>query len=300
VINPALTGLAGTCCCAVAVRGLVLLRSPSDAERRELAEIHAELQGSGRRGPTRRLLTALGVRFGPALLIRMSPARRAAVTHRLDLAGRPAGLDLQGYTELQAAMIVVGIGLAVLFALLNSWLLVPLLLIGAWLGPEVWLRRRGRLRQAQLERDLPDFIEILSITVRAGSGYRAALERVSSQLAGAPADEVERTLREMDLGSTRREAFIALRERNESQTLDNFVAAQLQAEELGVPLANALASIASDTRRAAAQAARRRAQRATPRISLITAFFLLPATLILIAVGLYIGSGVGNLPLLGG
>ncbi len=299
MINPALTGLAGACCCGVAVRGLVLLRSQSPVERRELLELQAELNRAGRRGPTRRLIELLGSWLGPSLLARMRPSRREAVTHRLDLAGRPGGLDLERYAELKAALLAVGGLLAVLFVALGSWVAAALCLAAAWIGVDLWLRRTGRLRQTQLERNLPDFIEILSITVRAGTGYRAALERVASSLAGPPAEEIDKTLRQMDLGSTRREAFEALRARNASPTLDNFVAAQLQAEELGVALADALASIAADTRRSAAQAARRRAQRATPRVSLIAAIVLLPATMILIAVGLYIGSGVGTLHVLG-
>jgi tight adherence protein C len=146
---------------------------------------------------------------------------------------------------------------------------------------------------------MPDFIDILAVTVRAGIGYRGALERVATSLSGPPAEELLTTLRQMDLGATRREAFEALRARNDSRTLDRFVAVQLQAEELGVPLADALASIAEDTRRAAAQAARRRAQRASPRIALIGATILLPATMILIVAGMFIGSGVNFSHLLG-
>jgi tight adherence protein C len=167
--------------------------------------------------------------------------------------------------------------------------LAPVCLAAGWLGVDYWLARVGRRRQERLERDIPDFIDIISITVRAGTGYRAALARVASTLSGPPAEEIMLTLRQMELGATRREAFEQLRSRNDSPTLDRFVAAQLQAEELGVPLADSLESIAADTRRAAAQSARRRAQRAAPRVSLITATMLLPATLILIAVGIYIG-----------
>ena len=72
-------------------------------------------------------------------------------------------------------------------------------------------------------------------------------------------------LRQMSLGASRRAAFEALRDRNASEQLSSFVAAQLQAEELGVPLSEALNDIAHDMRRAAHQAARRRAARATPR-----------------------------------
>lgn len=297
MINPALSGLAGACCCAVGLRGLVLMRSPSAAERRELSAELAEVES--RRGPTRQLIDLLGARLGPALLSRLSDRRRRGIRRRLDLAGRPAGMDLERYAELKAAVIAVGTALAVLMALLGSWPVALCFLALGWIGVDVWLSRTGRHRQERLERDLPDFIEILSITVRAGAGYRASLARVAAALGGAPAEEIRWTLRQMDLGATRREAFEALRERNQSRTLDNFVAAQLQAEELGVPLADALASIAADTRRSAAQAARRRAQRATPRVSLIAATVLLPATMLLIAVGIFIGSGLDTSKLFG-
>lgn len=289
-MSPGLIGLAGACCCGVAIRGMVLIRSASPVERRELsAELARE---SKRRGPIRQLLDLLGARLGPRLLAQMRQPRRDAVHRRLDLAGRPGGMNLERYAEVKAATRGVGVMLALVFVALGSYLEALAVFALGWIGVDVWLSRVGRRRQARLERDIPDFIDVLAITVRAGTGYRAALARVSASLSGPPAEEVLATLRQMDLGATRREAFQALRERNSSPTLDSFVAAQLQAEELGVPLADALASIADDTRRAAAQSARRRAQRAVPRVSLITATLLLPPTMLLIGVGLFIGSGV--------
>lgn len=290
MIDPALTGLAGACCCGVLIRGVVLIRSPSAVERRELSSDYAD--DTRRRGPTRRLLDLLGARFGPAFLARMNEGKRKRVSHRLDLAGRPGGINLERYAELRAATMIVCVVLAVLFAIIGAWPASLILLVLGWMVVDAWLSRAGRLRQTQLQRDLPDFVDVLAITVRAGTGYRAALDRVGASLSGPAAEEVLSTLRQMDLGATRREAFEALRARNESETLDSFVAAQLQAEELGVPLADALASIARDTRRSSAQEARRRAQRAAPRISLIGATLLLPATMLLIAVGLFISSGV--------
>jgi tight adherence protein C len=297
VIDPALTGLAGACCCGVAVRGFVLFRSQTAVERRELSTQIVE--ETRRRGPTRRLLDTLGARLGPALLARMSESRRAAVQRRIDLAGRPAGLNLERYAELKGALLAFCAVIGLLLALGGSWPSTVLLLLFGWMGVDVWLRRTGRLRQERLERDIPDFVDILAITVRAGTGYRAALERVSGSLSGPPAEEIHVTLRQMDLGATRREAFEALRARNDSRTLDNFVAAQLQAEELGVPLADALANIAVDTRRVAAQNARRRAQRAAPRVTLIATALLLPATMLLIVVGLFLGSGISTSHILG-
>lgn len=201
-------------------------------------------------------------------------------------------MDLLRYADVKAATLVLAAALAILFVLIGSWLTAVLVAFAGWVGVDWWLARTGRRRQNELERQIPDFIDILSITVRSGTGYRAALARVAGSLTGPPAEEVLYTLRQMELGATRREAFEGLRERNSSPTLDSFVAAQMQAEELGVPLADALASIAADTRRSAAQSARRRAQRAVPRVSLITAVVLLPATMILIGVGMVIGSGI--------
>jgi tight adherence protein C len=298
VIDPALTGLAAVCCCGVGMRGIMLMRTPSSIERRELvADVH---KPEGRRGPVRQLIDVLGARLGSRLYAIMSERRRQAISRRLDLAGRPGGMNVEAYVDLKAALLAVGVAMALLLLIAGSLPAALLWLACAWLGPEVWLSRSGRLRQDRLERDLPDFIDILAITVRAGTGYRAALHRVATSLSGPASDEILATLRQMDLGATRREAFQKLRERNESKTLDNFVAAQLQAEELGTPLADALASIADDTRRMAAQNARRRAQRAAPRITLTAIALLLPATMILIAVGMYLGSGIHIGNLLGG
>lgn len=290
MISPALTALAGTACCAVALRGWILMRSPSAAERREL---HGRHRGRrSRPGPTRRLVDALGAALGPRLLGRMSMSRRERVQRRLDLAGSPGGMTLTRYAELRAAFLALGAAGALIFLLLGSLFVALMCLVLSALALDWWLSGVGRRRQRQLERDIPDFIDVLAITVRAGVGYRAALERVATSLEGPPSEEIIRTLRQMELGAMRREAFEALRARNESRTLASFVAAQLQAEELGVPLADALAGIAADTRQAAAQEARQRAQRMTPRITLIATFLLMPATMMLIVAGLIIGSGV--------
>ncbi|MGN6871630.1 MAG: type II secretion system F family protein [Solirubrobacteraceae bacterium] len=290
MINPPLAGLAAAACCGIALRGYALMRAPSPIERRELS---AEIEDrSARRGPLRALIDVLGARLGPRLLARLSDNRRAALTRRLDLAGRSGMGNLERYAEVKAAVLVLGGLVAILFALAGSWPGAALWMLFSWLAPDVWLSRTGRRRQERIERDIPDFIDVLAITVRAGTGYRAALHRVSLALSGPVPEEVLATLRQMDLGATRREAFQALRERNDSRTLDNFVAAQLQAEELGVPLADALANIASDTRRLASQNARRRAQRAAPRITLIVIALLLPATIMLIVAGVFLGSGV--------
>jgi tight adherence protein C len=196
---------------------------------------------------------------------------------------------------------VLTFGLFALLAVLGgSWLLAIVAAGVGWLLPEVWLSRAGRLRQERIERELPDFLDILAVTVRAGLGYRSALQRVAEALEGPVGEEILIALRQMDLGATRRDAFLTLRNRNTSESLASFVGAQLQAEELGVPLSEALNDIAVDMRRSAAQAARRRAARAAPRISLIVTTLIVPGSMILILVSMILGTDVLDSGVLGG
>ena len=114
--------------------------------------------------------------------------------------------------------------------------------------------RAARLRQERIDRDLPDFLDILSVCVNAGIPFRPAMARVATALGGPVAQEISGTLQEMELGSGRREALEALRQRNPSEFVASFTTALLQAEELGVPLAAALSDLARDMRQAAYQA----------------------------------------------
>ena len=201
---------------------------------------------------------------------------------------------MQSYVGRRAAYTVLGVAVGGLLVLLG---MSPLLLAAGallgWYGLDIGLSRTGRLRQERIERDLPDFLDILAVTVRAGLGFRAALTRVAESLGGPAGEEIVLTLRQMDLGVSRRDAFLALRDRNSSPQLAAFVAAQLQAEELGVPLSEALNDIAADMRRAAHQDARKRAAKAAPRVSLIVTSLIVPGSMIVIFTAMFLGADVG-------
>jgi tight adherence protein C len=290
-VTPALAGLLATLCVAVGLLALPLLldRGPLDrlSERTGVRVAHR------RRSITARLVEWLAAILGPRLVTQLRPRRSEALEHKLDLAGRPAGMTVQRFLGIKGSLALLVGGLLLVLGLAGGSLMLAV--AGAafgWFGPDVYLARAGRLRQERIERDLPDFLDILAVTVRAGLGYRAALRRVAEALGGPVGDEALLALRQIDLGSTRRAAFLAMRERNDSDSLSSFVAAQLQAEELGVPLSEALNDIAIDLRRSAHQAARRRAQRAGPRVSLIITALILPATMLIIATAIVLSSGI--------
>jgi tight adherence protein C len=290
-LTPAEAGGLATASVAVGLLSIPLLRAPGPAQR--LSERTGDDVPAGERSLARRVVNPLAARLGPRLTAQLRPRQRESLARRLELAGHPSGLTLQRFVGLKAALALLFGGVLLLFALAGGSLLLALAGAAlAWFAPDVWLARSGRLRQERIERDLPDFLDILAVIVRAGLGYRAALQRVAQSLGGPLGDEVLVVLRQMELGASRRAAFLAMRDRNDSESLRSFVAAQLQAEELGVPLSEALNDIAGDMRRAAHQAARRRAQRAGPRVALVVTSLILPGTMIVIICAILISSGL--------
>jgi tight adherence protein C len=298
-MTPLLAGLLGAACVSVALLAVPLLLDRGPVDR--LAARSGVEDVERRRSLLRRLIERLASRLGPRLAPGIRLSRREAIARRLDLAGRPGGMSVQRFVGLKGALCVVASGFFLFLALIGgSWLLVILAAGTGWFAPDVLLSRAGRLRQERIERELPDFLDILAVTVRAGLGYRSALQRVAESLGGPAGEEILTALRQMDLGASRRDAFLALRERNDSDALSTFIGAQLQAEELGVPLSEALNDIALDMRRAAGQNARRRAARAAPRISLIVTTLIVPGSIILILVSMVLGTNILDSGVLGG
>jgi len=298
-MTPIIAGVLAAASVSIGLLAVPLLLDRGPVER---LAARTGMGDDARRGSLlRQLVERLAARLGPRLAPGIRLSRSEAIARRLDVAGRPGGLTVQRFIGIKGALAVLsGVFFAFLAMIGGSWLLAFAAAGIGWFLPEVWLSRSGRLRQERIERDLPDFLDILAVTVRAGLGYRSALQRVAEALGGPISEEILTALRQMDLGATRRDAFLALRSRNSSESLGTFVAAQLQAEELGVPLSEALNDIALDMRRSAAQSARRRAARAAPRISLIVTTLIVPGSIILILAAMVLGTDVLESGVLGG
>jgi len=288
---PALLGGMAAFFVALGLVAVPMLRDRGPVER--LGASIGAREVTQRRSLIAQLVERLAARLGPRLAAGLRTGRRAALEKRLDYAGRPGGLTVQRFIGLKASLaILAGPGLAGVLVLLGaSPVFIVLFALMGYFGPDVWLSRAGRLRQEAIERMLPDFLDILAVSVRAGLGYRYALRRVAEAIPGPASEEMLTVLRQIELGQDRREAFLGLRERNRSESLKSFVAAQLQAEELGVPLAEALNDIAADMRRLAYQNARRQAQRAGPRVSLLVTTLIVPGSMILMLLSVYFGTG---------
>jgi tight adherence protein C len=160
------------------------------------------------------------------------------VQQRLVIAGEP--MTVNGYLTLQL-LSIVGFSLLPLLLVLaagSSFGPIQILLVGGFaivgfLLPQMWLRQRVSQRQTTIIKSLPDAFDLITTCVEAGLGLDAALARVAQKVEGPFADELSRTLREVSLGKSRRDALIELGQRTNVPDLLSFVNAVIQAEQMG-------------------------------------------------------------------
>ncbi|CAM5336413.1 MULTISPECIES: DUF5936 domain-containing protein [Streptomyces] len=242
----------------------------------------------------------LGIRWAPAVLRMMGPKAVNKKRRQIDLAGNPGGLTIDRYAARRAVYGALGV-LGAFSMLLRGQLFLALLMIAFglfWVEAGIW--SAIRVRRDHIERTLPDFLDVLAVVVSAGLGFRQALDRVAEKYEGPWSDELRITLRQMDMGVSRRQAFDELRRRNDSEQVAMFVTTLQQGEELGAPIVETLIQIANDMRRTDAQNARRKAAKAVPKATFAVTTFLLPGTLLLLTVGFVYGADVDFGALTGG
>ncbi|HET7725786.1 MAG TPA: type II secretion system F family protein [Candidatus Limnocylindrales bacterium] len=168
---------------------------------------------------------------------------------RLALAGNPGGLRVADWLGIKAIGAVIGaILFFFLFAIVNimsmpfalgALMSVAGLLFG-YTAPEFWLGGRVRKRQHAILLQIPDALDLLTISVRAGLGFDGALGKVVEKLKGPLTDEFRRALAEIRVGKARRDALRDIIPRTEVPALTNFIGAIIQAEQLGVSISKVL------------------------------------------------------------
>jgi tight adherence protein C len=205
-------------------------------------------------GPVGQSLTKVARKVTPGTMV-------ARLRQNTSLAGL-GSLGVEGALALKTAGAAVG---ALVFPLLLALIgvsagnVVLLGLIGAAIGfmlPDVFIAQRGRKRQAEIRKALPETLDLLAIAVGAGMGLEAAIELVIQRLPGPLGQEFYRILQELSLGVARREAFGSLRTRTEVDELSTFALILTQADALGTPLSVVLKSQAAEMRMLRRQRAR--------------------------------------------
>jgi tight adherence protein C len=196
-----------------------------------------------------RTLRPLGTALSGRLASSTNQSLSERVEKRLALAGNPGEIRVPDWLAVKAVGAVVG---AILFLLLfvivgfggvQFPISLLLVLVGGYLGyvlPEFWLGGRVKKRQKAILLMVPDTLDLLTISVRAGLGFDAALAKVVEKLKGPLSDEFRRALAEVRVGKARRDALRDIVPRTEVGPLTNFIGAIIQAEQLGVSISKVL------------------------------------------------------------
>src|SRR5579864_1549927 len=152
-----------------------------------------------------------------------------------------------------------------------------------YLWPELKLRGAIRRRQARIVRDLPETLDLLTVTVEAGLGLDQALETVSHRRRGPISDEIKVYLDEVGLGGERQAAMKAIGSRTGVEDLVSFTSTLVRAMEFGVNIAQVLRVQSEDARTRRRQRIEERAYKAPVKMLFPLIFLILPALFVVVA-----------------
>jgi tight adherence protein C len=258
-------------------RSLAVLEAMTNAPK----ELHKELEKSfGDRvlAPLQGRAVRIGRRISGA-----DTAER--IRRKLDLAGNPPGWTVDRVLSGKVTGAVVGLVGGLAFQLmLHSPTMKIVVVIGVtvvgFFAPNLYLYQKAHERAERLQKDLPDAIDLLTISVESGLGFDAAVQQVARNTEGPLAEEFSRVLREMQIGQGRADALRAMGERTNVGDVRTFVGAMVQADSFGIPIAQVLRVQSAEMRVKRRQRAEEKAQQVPVKITIPLIFCILPTLFI--------------------
>jgi tight adherence protein C len=151
-----------------------------------------------------------------------------------------------------------------------------------YIAPSIVVSQRAKRRQSAIVRQLPDALDLLTVSVEAGLGFDGAVAKLTQFMAGPLSEEFDLALGEMRIGEGRSEALKKMAQRTGAPEVSSFVRAVVQADQLGTSLGRILRVQATDTRVKRQAAAEERAQKAPIKMLFPTVVFIFPAMFIVI------------------
>jgi Flp pilus assembly protein TadB len=152
----------------------------------------------------------------------------------------------------------------------------------SWFFPALLVESRAQRRMDEIDRDLPELIDLLLATIEAGLGFAGSLQLVASRFDGPLGQELRLTLHEQSMGLSTERALSNLLERCETPSVRAFVRAISQGEALGVSIGAMMRNLAAETRKRRRQAANEKVQKAPVKMLFPLVFMIFPALLIVL------------------
>ncbi|MFQ4149958.1 type II secretion system F family protein [Arthrobacter sp. LAPM80] len=222
-----------------------------------------------------------------AVAHRLTPAGYVAkLDHLLAKAGRPASLPLPRLLMAKPLLALAAATVCLLLAAANpaptTVLLGLFLTVFCYFIPDLLVISKGKERQKAIQRELPDTLDQMLIAVEAGLGFESAMARAAANGKGPAAEELLRTLQDMQMGRPRRDAYQALSDRTTVPELKSFVRAVIQADLYGISIAKVLRTQAQQLRLGRRQRAEGKAMKLPVLVLFPLLFFIFPTLFIII------------------
>jgi len=255
------------------------------------AELYADAPPTVERVQTPLFQRVLGPLLGTLrhTLSRLYPSSETDRVHAdLLKAGLTGTVRAEEFVAVQVGAVLLGIG-AGMVALVSGVvpikyglamvLILPML---GGLAPSWWLRHRIKVRREQVTNDLPDLLDLMTISVAAGLGLEQAMQVSCARFESPVTHELRMTLREMELGLSRHDALENMKLRTDIDDLVTFAVVLSQADALGLPIGRVLQAQADEMRDKRRQRAREKAAKVPVKILFPLALCFLPAILIVV------------------
>lgn len=209
---------------------------------------------------------------------------------KIELAGNPITMGAAAFLASRFFVAIFFGGLLTVVFLLpggspikmNPYLIVPLATLLGFFFPQLWLQGKIDNRQKEIQKAMPDALDLLTICVEAGLGFDAAMSKVSEKWENELSMAFSRAIREVQLGKVRREALRDMADRIDLAEMTSFIAAVIQSEQLGVSMARVLRIQSEQMRMKRRQRAEQEAHKAPIKMLLPMAFLTFPSIFIVL------------------
>ena len=231
----------------------------------------------------RPIVNGLAGRVGGLLPSRVT----AHFSEQLIAAGRPAnrGAFLASLVLMPSVFALLGVLLVIRTGRLSPLTILAAVVVLGGFGlasPVIWLRGRVTRRQMRINRDLPDMLDLVVVSVEAGLGLEGAIGRVAESKTGPLAEEFRRVLADMNLGLGRRRAMQALAQRTQVASVQTLVAAMIQAEQTGMGIGQILRMQSEQLRTQRRQHAEETAMKAPLKMLFPLVMFIFPSLFVVV------------------
>jgi tight adherence protein C len=221
-----------------------------------------------------------------ALRMIVTPASHARIEHSIAHAGLTQTWPLRRVLRMKLIATGVALALAVAFVApapgVFRVVLAVAFVAGVYLIPDVVIGSRARERQDVIRHELADALDEITISIEAGLSLETAVSRAGEFGKGPLAEELTRTVQDMRVGFTRKEAYLALADRTSVTDLRRFARAVMQADQYGVPVGNVVRTQAKELRAKRRQRAEERAMKVPVQVLFPLMFCILPVLFVVV------------------